>query len=201
MAGGIRLGHSHAAFLHGSFQRILHGGGIGSQRGGQFVVEHIAGEVVDAVLSLVSVCTGDADGGQHSIGALRTVEAIQHTHLPLTIQQVVARGDIGNTEVGELHALNGVLAQLVDNRVVMQACADVGLHIPRTVFAGRGDVVLIDAQGCFFAGVDGRRRICCGKCRGQQAEGHKCCQQQRYYAMVLFHVQLFSFLILDFLQK
>ena len=37
----------------------------------------------------------------------------------LTIHQFIVHGDIGNAEVGELHALNGVLAQLVDNRIVM----------------------------------------------------------------------------------
>lgn len=200
VAGGIRLGHSHAAVLHGGFQCIFHGGGIGSQRRGQLVVQHIAGEVVDAALSLVSVCAGQADGRQYGIGAFRAIKAIQRTHLTLALHQFIVHGNVSHAEVGELHALDGVLAQLVDNRVVTQAGGNVGLGIPRTVVAGLGDVVLVDAQGCFLAGVDGRRRICCGKCRRHQADGHKRRQQQCPYAMDLFHL-VFSFVKSDFLQK
>lgn len=76
MAGGIRFGHSHAAILHGDFQSVLGSGGIGSQRGGQLVVQHIAGEVVDTALSLVSVCAGQTDGGQHVGASITVVEAI-----------------------------------------------------------------------------------------------------------------------------
>lgn len=196
MAGGIRFGHSHAAVLDSGLQLILHGGGIGSQRGGQLVVEHIAGEVVDTALSLVSVCAGQTDGRQYGIRAFRAIETIQHTHLTLTIHQFVVHGDVSNTEVGELHALNGILAQLVGNRTVMQASRNIGLSVPRAVFAGRGDVVFIDAQRCLLAGIDDRRRICCGKCRGHQPKGHKRHQQQCQYAMDLFHVQLFSLFII-----
>lgn len=179
VAGGIRFGHSHAAVLHSRFQRVFHGGGVGSQRSGQLVVQHIAGEVVDAALGLVCFCAGQADGRQHGGAAITVVEAIQHTHLPLTIQQFIVHDGVGHAEVSELHALNGVLRQLVNNGIIMQPSADVGLSIPRTVVAGCGDVVLVDRKGCFLAGVDGRRRICCGKCCGHQAKGHECRQQQR----------------------
>ena len=200
VAGNIRFGHSHTAVLHRRFQRIFHGGGIGSQRGGQLVAQSIAGVVVDAALSLVSVRAGQADGRQHGGAAVGTVEAIQHTHLTLAVHQFIVHGDVGNTEVGELHALNGILAQLVGNRTVMQASRNIGLSVPRTVFASRGDVVFIDAQGCLLAGIDDRRRICCGKCRRHQPKGHKRRQQQCQYAMDLFHL-VFSFIKSDFLQK
>ena len=62
------------------------------------------------------------------------------------------------------------------------------------------DVVFIDAQGCLFRGVDGRRRICCGKCCGHQPKGHKRRQQQCQHAMDLFHLAV-SFIKSDFLQK
>ena len=119
VTGGVRFGHSHAAVLHGGLQCIFDSGGIGSQCGGQLVVEHIAGEVVDAARGLVSVCGSQADGRQHGGAAITVVEAIQHTHLPLTIHQFIVHSDIGNTEVGELHALDGVLCQLVHNGGIM----------------------------------------------------------------------------------
>ena len=119
VAGNIRFGHSHTAVLHSRFQRIFHGGGIGSQRSGQLVVEHIAGEIVDAVVGLVGVCGGQTDGRQHGGAAVGTVESIQHTHPTLAIHQFTVHGNVSDAEVGKLHALNGVLAQLVDNRVVM----------------------------------------------------------------------------------
>ena len=76
VAGGIRFGHSHAAILHGGLQRIFHGGGIGSQRSGQFVVEHIAGEVVDIALALVGIRGGQTDGRQNGGASITVVEAI-----------------------------------------------------------------------------------------------------------------------------
>ena len=138
------------------------------------------------------VCGSQADGRQHGVGAVRSVKTIQHTHLTLTVHQFIVHGDIGNAEVGELHALNGVLAQLVDNRIVMQAGGNVGLRVPHAVRAGLGDVVLIDAQRCFLAGV--------GKCRGDEAQSHNSGHEHGQYAMDLFHLVL-SFLMLDFSQK
>ena len=196
MSGGIRFGHSHAAVLYGGFQSVLHGGGVGSQRGGQLVVEHIAGKVIDAIVGLVSFCVGQADGRQYSVAAVGGVKAIQHTDRALTVHHFVVHGDIGNTEISELHALNGVLAQLVDNRVIVQAGGNIGLHIPRTLCAGRGDVVFVDAQERLFAGVNGRL----GKSRSHQADDHERRQQQRQYTMDLFHLVVSS-VKSDFLQK
>ena len=148
----------------------------------------------------MGVCGGQTDGRQHGGAAVGTVESIQHTHPTLAIHQFTVHGNVSDAEVGKLHALNGVLAQLVDNRVVMQAGGNVGLSIPRAVVAGLGDVVLVDRKGCFLAGVDGRRRICCGKCCGHQPKGHKRRQQQCQHAMDLFHLAV-SFIKSDFLQK
>ena len=194
MTGSVRLGHGRAV-LDRSFQRIFHRGGIGSQRSGQLAIQHIAGVVVFSVFALVGIRGGHADGGQHRV---RAVKAVQHTYPAPTIHQLIVHGDVRHSQIGEFHALHGIFCQLVDDGVVMQVGADIGFCVPRAVRAGRGDIVLVDVQGRSLAGVDGRL---CGKCRGHEADGHKCRQQQRYYAMVLFHVQLFSFLILDFLQK
>ena len=196
VAGDIRFGHGHAAVLHSGLQRIFDSGGIGNQRSGQFVVEHIAGEVVDTALSLVSVCAGQTDGRQNGDASITVVEAIQHAHLTLALHHFIVHGDVGHAEVCELYALNGVLAQLVDNRVVMQAGGNVGLRVPHAVRAGLGDVVLIDAQRCFLAGVDGRL----GKYRGDEAQSHNSGHEQREHAMDLFHLVV-SFIKLDFLQK
>ena len=37
----------------------------------------------------------------------------------------------------------------------MQAGGNVGLRVPRAVIAGLGDVILVDTQGRFFAGMVG----------------------------------------------
>ena len=197
MAGGIRLGHSHAAVLHGSFQSVLDSGGIGSQCGGQFVVQSIRRVVVDTTLSLVGICGGQADSGQHSAGAVTAVEAIQHPHMPLTIHDLVVHGNVSDAKVGELHTLDGVFAQFVDNSVVMQAGGNIGFCVPHAVLAGLGNVIFINVQGCFLRRINGRL----GKCRSNEAQGHNGGHQQRQYAMDLFHVQFFSFINSDFLQK
>ena len=112
------------------------------------------------------------------------------------IHDLTVHGDVSNAKVGELHALDGVLCQLVNNGIIMQAGGNVGLRVPRAIVAGLGDVVLIDAQGCFFAGVDGRL----GKCRGDEAQSHDSGHEHGQYAMDLFHLVV-SFIKSDFLQK
>jgi len=194
VAGGVRFGHGYAAVFHSSFQRILDRGGVGSQCSGQLVVQHIAGEVVDAAHGLVSVCGSQADGRQNGGAAVTVVEAIQHTHLPLTVQHFIAHGDVGHAEVGELHTLDGVFCQLIhDGGIIVQAAGNVGFRIPRTVAAGRGDVVLVDGKGCFFAGVDGRL----GKCHGDEAQSYNNGHEQCQYAMDLFHLLFSLFIIFE----
>ena len=144
----------------------------------------------------MSIRSRQADGRQNGGAAVTVVESIQHAHPPLVVHHFIAHGDIGNTEVCELHALNGVLRQLVNNGIIMQPSADVGLHIPRAIVAGLGDVILVDAQRCFLAGVDGRF---CERC-GDKAQSHDSGHEHGQYAMDLFHL-LVSFLMLDFLQK
>ena len=191
MAGGIGLSHDHAAVLHGSFQSIFRARGIGSQCSGQLVVQSIAGVVVDATLSLVSIGSGQADGGQHGVGALRVIEAIQYAHLTLTIHDLVAHGNVSDAKVGELHTLDGVFAQLIHDGVIMQTGGNVGLRVPHAVRAGLGDIVLINRKRRLLAGVNGSL----GKCRSHQAEGHERRHQQRQYAMDLFHLVVSLFII------
>ena len=114
----VRLGHGRA-ILDRSFQRVLGGGSVGGQDGGQLIVQHIAGKVVDAALGLVSVRGGQTNGGQHGGAAVTVVEAIQHTHLTLTLHQFIVHGDVGHAEVCELYALNGVFCQLIHDGGIM----------------------------------------------------------------------------------
>ena len=146
----------------------------------------------------MSVRGGQADGGQHGVGAVRGVEAIQYTDRALTIHDFIVHGNVSDAKVGELHALNSIFAQLVDNSVVMQAGGDVGFRIPHAIFAGFGDIVLVNGERRLFAGVNGRF---CGKCRSNEAQGHNGGHEHGEYAMDLFHVQFVSFLMIDFLQK
>ena len=192
VTGSVRLSHSHAAVFHSRFQSVLDRGGVGGQDGGQLVVQSIAGVVVDTALALVCFCAGQADGRQNGGASITVVEAIQHAHLTLTIHDLTVHGDVSNAKVGELHALDGVLCQLVNNGIIMQTGGNIGLHIPRAVIAGLGDVVLVDAQGCFFAGVDSRL----GKCRGDEVQSHDSGHEHGQYTMDLFHVQLFSLFII-----
>ena len=188
MTGSIGFGHGNATVLHGSFQSVLHIRRIACESCGQLIVQSIAGEVVDTALRLVSLGSGHADSGQHGVGAIRGVEAVQHANLTLIVHQLIVHGDVGHLQIGELHALNGVLAQLVNNGVVMQTGRDVGFCVPYTIRAGLGDIVLINRKRRFLAGVNGRF---CGKCRSQ-SEGHEHRHQQRQYATNLFHL-VFSY--------
>ena len=190
MTGRIGLSHGNAAVLHGNFQSVLESGRIGSQCGGQLVVQSIAGVVVDTTLSLVGICVGQADGGQHGVGALRVVEAIQYAHLALAVHHFVVHGDISYLQIRELNALNGVFAQLVNDGIVMQAGGNVGFRIPHAIFAGFGNVIFIDTQGCFLRRINGRL----GKCRSNEAQGHNGGHEHGEYAMDLFHL-VFSFVM------
>ena len=197
VAGGIRFGHSHTAVLDSSFQSIFHVRRIGSQCGGQLVVQGIRREIADAALGLVSVRGGQADGGQHGVGALRVVEAKQHTDRALTVHDFIVHGNVSDAEVGELHALNGVFAQLIHDGVIMQTGGKIRFSVPHAVLAGLGDVIFIDTQGCFLRRINGRF---CGKCRSNETQGHNGGHEHGEYAMDLFHLVV-SFVNSDFLQK
>ena len=71
MTGRIGLSHGNAAVLNSNLQSGLHVRGIGSQCSGQFVVQSIAGEVVDTIFRLTSIGSSQTNGGQHGIGTLR----------------------------------------------------------------------------------------------------------------------------------
>jgi len=192
MTGRIGLSHGNAAVLNSNLQSVLYSGRIGSQCSGQLVVQSIAGEVVDTTLSLVGVRGGQTDGSEHGIAALRAIEAIQHANLTLTVHDLVAHGDVGHFQIRELHTLNGVFAQLINDSIVMQTCGDIRFCVPHAIFAGFGNVVLINGERRLLAGVDGRFR---SKCRSHQANGHERRHQQRQYAMDSFHVQFVSFVM------
>jgi len=140
----------------------------------------------------VGICGGHADGGQHGV---RAVKAVQHAHLTLAVHHFVVHGNISNADISEFYALNGVFAQLIHNGVIMQAGGNVGFRIPRAIFAGCGDVILVDRKGCFLCRVDCRL---CERC-GDEAQSHNNGHEQREHAMDLFHLE-FSF-ISNFLQK
>ena len=117
--------------------------------------------------------------------------------MTLTIHNLVAHGSIGYLQICELNALNGVFAQLVNDGIVMQAGGNVGFRIPHAIFAGFGNVIFIDTQGCFLRQINGRF---CGKCRSNETQGHNGGHEHGEYAMDLFHLVV-SFVNSDFLQK
>ena len=113
--------------------------------------------------------------------------------MTLTIHNLVAHGSIGYLQICELNALNGVFAQLVNDGIVMQAGGNVGFRIPHAIFAGFGNVIFIDTQGCFLRQINGRF---CGKCRSNEAQCHNGGHEHGEYTMDFFHVQLFSLFII-----
>ena len=187
----IRLGHSLAAISDSGLQRIFNGGGVGGQCIAHGLVQLVGGIVAGAVFALVCICGGQADGLEHGILG----KAVQHTYLTLPVHQFVIHGDVSHPQIGELHALDGVLRQLVGNGIVLHTGADIGRRIPRSVCAGCRDVVLVKGKGCFPAGVNGRR---C-KRRADKPQGHDHSQEQRpksfcflHRSVLLFHRGFFA---------
>ena len=187
----IRLGHGLAAISGSSFQRIFDGGGVGGQCIAHGLVQLVGGIVAGAVFALVCICGGQADGLEHGILG----KAVQHTYLTLPVHQFIVHGDVSYPQIGELHALNSVLRQLVGNGIVLHTGADIGRRIPRPVLAGRRDVVLIKGKGRFPSGVNGRR---C-KRRADKPQGHDHSQEQRpksfcflHRSVLLFHRGFFA---------
>ena len=187
----VRLGHGLAAISGSSFQRIFDGGGVGGQCIAHGLVQLVGGIVADAAFALVGICCGQADGLKNGILG----KAVQHAYLTLPVHQFVIHGDVSHPQIGELHALDGVLRQLVGNGIVLHTGADIGRRIPRSVCAGCRDVVLVKGKGCFPAGVNGRR---C-KRRADKPQGHDHSQEQRpksfcflHRSVLLFHRGFFA---------
>ena len=150
----VRLGHGLAAVPDGNLQRIFDGSGVGSQGIRQGFVQLVGGKVEHAVPSLVSVGLAQPNGLEHRI--IR--KAVQHSYPTLPIHQFVIHSDVSYPQIAKLHALDGVLRQLVGNGIVLHAGADIGRRIPRSVCAGCRDVVLVKGKGRLSPGVNGRRR-------------------------------------------
>ena len=188
----IRLGHGLAAISGSSFQRIFDGGGVGGQCIAHGLVQLVGGKVEHAVPSLVSVRLSQSNGLEHCI--IR--KSVQHTHLVLTALPLTVSGDGRHPQIAKLHALDGVLRQLVGNGIVLHTGADIGRRIPRSVCAGCRDVVLVKGKGRFLAGVNSRRR----KRRGDKPQGHDHDQEQRPKSLRFLHRSVLLFMQ-DFLQK
>ena len=150
----IRLGHGLAAISGSSFQRIFDGGGVVGQSVRQGFVQFVGGKVEHAVPSLVSVRLSQSNGLEHCV----VRKSVQHTHLVLAALPLTVSGDGRHSQIAKLHALDGVLCQLVGNGIVLHTGADIGRRIPRPIRAGRRDVVLVKGKGCLSPGVNGRRR-------------------------------------------
>ena len=187
----IRLGHGLAAVPDGNLQRIFDGGSIVGQSVRQGFVQLVGGKVEHAVPSLVSVRLSQSNGLEHCV----VRKAIQHTHLVLTALPLTVSGDGRHPQIAKLHALDGVLCQLVGNGIVLHTGADIGRRIPRSVCAGCRDVVLVKGKGRLSPGVNGRRR----ERRGDKPQGHDHSQEQRpksfcflHRSVLLFHRGFFA---------
>lgn len=75
VTGSVRLGHGRA-ILDRSFQRVLGGGSVGGQDGGELVVQQIGSVIVFAVFALVGIGSGQANGRQNGGASITVVEAI-----------------------------------------------------------------------------------------------------------------------------
>ena len=187
----IRLGHGLAAISGSSFQRIFDGGGVGGQRIAHGLVQLVGGKVEHAVPSLVSVRLSQSNGLEHCV----VRKSVQHTHLVLTALPLTVSGDGRHPQIAKLHALDGVLFQLVTNSIVLHPGADIRSRIPRPIRAGRRDVVLVNAQRRFPPGINSRRR----KRRADKPQGHDHSQEQRpksfcflHRSVLLFHRGFFA---------
>ena len=188
----VRLGHGLAAVPDGNLQRIFNGSGVGSQSIRQGLVQLVGCKVEHAVPAFVSVRLSQSNGPEHCV----VRKSVQHTHLVLTALPLAVSGDGRHPQIGELHALDGVLRQLVGNGIVLHTGADIGRRIPRSVCAGCRDVVLVKGKGRLSLGVNGRRR----ERRGDKPQGHDHSQEQRPKSLRFLHSSVLLFMQ-DFLQK
>ena len=181
----VRLGHGLASVPDGNLQRIFDGGSIVGQSVRQGFVQLVGGKVEHAVPSLVSVGLAQPNGLEHCV----VRKSVQHTHLVLTALPLTVSGDGRHPQIAKLHALDGVLRQLVGNGIVLHAGADIGRRIPHSVCAGCRDVVLVKGKGRLSPGINGRRR----ERRGDKPQGHDHDQEQRPKSLRFLHSSVLLF--------
>ena len=219
----VGQGHSGAASLcHILFQSVLYGGGVGVQGISHGFVQSIGSVVIVGVIQLIGVVrigvtastVWQTDGGQQ-IRSLHLIEAIQHHGLVVFRVLVVGalrKGhDVGNPQVAEFHALNGIpvgvlaVAQSIVRRAIgialtntfaqdffhiafTPAGGDKGILIPDAVLQGVGPVKLPDGEAAVRVLMDGGIVNLGGKGQRSAAQTHDQCQTQGQNFTHFLHV-------------
>ena len=192
-AVGISQGHGctvgGSVTLHG----VLHGGGVGSQAGGQGGDQHIRlVEILGFIQSIRFFVPILSVRQTQSIQEVRTfglVHGIQDFHMTVGGFGFAVLENVGHLYIGKLDTLNGIsvagfaVAQSggsisAQNIVYPGFVINAGRHIagiPYAVLFGIGQIVLVDGQRAGFGYVDGGhiRQFRSG---GGHREGQEQCQ-------------------------
>ena len=200
VAVGVGLSHARAA-VGGDivFQRVLHGGGVGVQRGFKTVDQHVGLVVVHGhavhlrVGRRIAVRGADADGCQKSVVLGVRRDAVEDFDVLRAVLALGIGADVRDLEVGELHALQRVTvgAAVGVQRGHAVGAAEDGFNavhiahtgrdvrgIPNAVLFGVGQVIFPEVDAAGAGGVDGGLVHRSGKGRDREAAGHNKDKQQ-----------------------
>ena len=139
LAGSVGFGHGSAVGGHSLFHCVLDGGSVCGQLIGQSLVQGIGGEVVSGAVRGISIGVLEADGVQNSLHGSTFGKAVEDNVLHIALVVICSiGGDVGQLQVGKLHALNGVFAQRRGNGGIGFAGRHIGA-VPRLGGAGLGN--------------------------------------------------------------
>ena len=177
LAVSIGQGHGSAALSDVGFQSVLHGGGIGFQRGTQgrnkrvrlIVVIGIA-QLVRSVSLLITVSAVSQPQGVQEAFSRSFADAVEGLHM-VRVRAIRRRprklNNIRDPKIGKFHILQGIAVEGIIHVLVIDAGGHVA-GIPRAILLGVGHIHLVDGQGAFGGGIDaGIFRLSCGNADGE----------------------------------
>ena len=150
--------------------------------------------VVEAGLGEKGIRIAQANGRQERSGGIGFLKGIQGNDLVGVVSGVIVGGNIRQTDVAELHPLNGVGVHGIQNALVILAGGYIGTAVPDTGFGCRGEIVFIQGQRAGFCVVNGGiLHISRTGSHGERAEAHKGQNKGQDFGYT-FHWLLHSFL-------
>ena len=196
LAVSIGQGHGSAVRSDIGFQNVLHGGGIGFQRGTQGRDKDIGLVVVIGIVQLVGtvsllITVGAVFQSQRiqevcSRGLADAVEGLHMVRVHAIRRRPRKLNNIRDPEISKLHILQGIAVEGIIHDLVV----DAGRHvagIPRAVLLGVGQIYLVDGQGAFGGGIGaGTFRLSGGNANGEAEKQHQGKNQGNHFGK-LFH--------------
>ena len=191
IAVGISLVHGRATICFDVVFQYILGSRAVAHDGVDGMVKLVGSVIVSSPVIGVSIIIAQTEHGQQCSSLVTCGHTIKQGYICLAFFRLGCLiADVGNLEVGELHALNGVGSEGSFGGGVLFAGGDIGGQVNSV--AGRGgQIVLVQGKGAGLRGINGDTRSERGE--GERQQHNKCYQQRDRFFHFDFILSLLLF--------